>query len=208
MTSRNPFRSRRFSGQGFSLVELLCVLAILLILYSLYFSAGSKAYQRRQQEACGKNLQFIHQALRSYALDHQDHFPAAPRAATSEAPLSLLVPAATTRTEIFICPGSDHKRLPDAEPFEKRKISYAYLMGLDASAGSDQWLAADALVDLKAKAVGDALFASDTQQRTGNNHREFGGMVLFADGRAERSPPKSAFVIQFPSNSIPLNPRP
>ena len=63
-------------------------------------------------------------------------------------------------------------------------------------------------MDLKSKTVGDALFASDSQQRTGNNHREFGGMVLFADGRAERSPPKAAFVIHFPSNSIPLNPRP
>jgi len=193
---------------GFSLVELLCVLAVLLILYLLYFSASSKPYQRRQQAACAKNLQLIHQALHSYALDHHDQFPHLTNAITSEGPLSLLVPAATTRANIFICPGSGHSPLPDAAPFDKQKISYAYMMGLGRNVAADQWLIADTLLDLKPKAVGDPVFASDSKQSAGNNHRGYGGVVLFADGRAERTPPAAAFALNFPTNAIALNPRP
>lgn len=208
MSPRNSHRHPSSLAPAFSLIELLCVMAILVILYSLYFSAGSKPYQRRQQEACGKNLQFIHQALQSYALDHQDRFPWITNATSSEAPLSLLVPSATTRTEIFLCPGTDLSPLPAAQPFDRKRISYAYLMGLDKTAPSDQWIAADALVNLKPKAPGDLAFAPEAKQRPGNNHKGYGGMVLFADGRAERSPSKAAFALTIPSNCIPLNPRP
>lgn len=208
MTPRNSHRTPHSSEPAFSLVELLCVVAILLILYSLYFSAGSKPYQRRQQEACGKNLQFIHQALQSYSLDHQDRFPWITNATSSEAPLSLLVPSATTRTEIFLCPGTDQSPLPAAQPFDRKRISYAYLMGLDKTAPSDQWIAADALVDLRPKSTGDIAFSTEAKQHPGNNHKGYGGMVLFVDGRAERTPAKLAFALAHPSNAIPLNPRP
>lgn len=192
---------------AFSLIELLCVVAIILILYVMYFSAGSKHYQRRQQEACAQNLQFVHQALRSHALDHQDRFPVVTNATISEAPLSLLVPAATTRTAIFICPGSSDSSLPEAKPFADRRISYAYVMGLGTDAGADQWLVSDAQVDTKSKAVGVPLFSSESGARPGNNHKNFGGVVLFADGRAERSPPRAAFALSVPTNAVVLNPR-
>lgn len=208
MTPRNLAFAATRRSSGFSLIELLCVMAIMVILYCLYFGAWTKPYQRRQQEACATNLRFSHQALRSFALDHQDRYPYVTNAATSEIPLSLLVPSATTRTEIFICPGSGHKRLPEAQPFSDRKISYAFLMGLEPSAGSDQWIMADALIDLKPKAVGDVAFAPDSDAKTGRNHRAFGGVVLFADGRAERTPSKSAFALTMPARSLPLNPRP
>jgi prepilin-type N-terminal cleavage/methylation domain-containing protein len=208
MTARTSSWRRSEGELGFSLVELLIVLTVVLVLYLMYFGAGSKPYQRRQRAACAKNLQFIHQALHNYALDHHDRFPYVTNAVTSEAPLSLLVPSATTRTDIFICPGSNHRSLPDAEPFSTRKISYAYMMGLGRDAAADQWLIADALLDLKPKSVGDPIFAADSKQRLGNNHRGHGGMVLFADGRAERTPSKAAFALNFPTNAIALNPRP
>ena len=76
----------------------------------------------------------------TYALDHQDQFPGTGGAQTSEAPLSLLVPKYTVRTDLFICPGSKERKLPSAEPFKDRRISYAYLMGAHGKMPSEQWL--------------------------------------------------------------------
>jgi type II secretory pathway pseudopilin PulG len=203
--ARGP--NRRSRGTAFSLVELLIVLALMIILYCMLFSSGSRSYQRRQQAVCRQNLQFIYMALQIYAGDQANRYPAAKGAATSEAPLSLLVPRYTARTDIFICPGSRHRKLPDAQPFAQRKISYAYLMGLTKDAPADQWLMSDAQAHLRPKEVGEVLFALEKNQ-AGNNHRQFGGNLLFCDGRTEFSPSLASSRLAVPTNTVPLNPRP
>lgn len=192
---------------AFSLVELLITLALMIILYFMLFSSGSRSYQRRQQAVCRQNLQFIHLALQMYAGDQANRYPAINGAATSEAPLSLLVPRYTARTDIFICPGSGHRKLPDAQPFRERKISYAYLMGLTNDTPADQWLMSDAQAHLRPKDVGDVLFAREKRQ-AGNNHRQFGGNLLFCDGRTEYSPSLANSRLTVPTPAVPLNPRP
>jgi hypothetical protein len=182
-------------------------LAIILILYSLYLSPGSKPYQRSKQSACRRNLQFIYMTLQTYAGDNREVYPAVKDARTSEAPLSLLVPRCTTSTEMFICPGSGHKRLPPAEPFAGRKISYAYVMGLAKQAGGDQWLISDAQVDAKPKLVGEPLFSLNGK-KPGNNHRQYGGNLLFGDGRVELSPAKASVALTVPKGVSALNPKP
>jgi len=194
-------------GAAFSLIELLVVLALMIILYFMLFSSGSRSYQRRQQSVCRQNLQFIHMALQMYAGDQANRYPATKGAATSEAPLSLLVPRYTARTDIFICPGSGHRKPPDAQPFTQRKISYAYLMGLTNDAPADQWLMSDAQAHLRPKDVGEVLFALEKKQ-AGNNHRQFGGNLLFCDGRTEFSPSLANSRLAVPTNSVPLNPKP
>jgi len=198
---------RRSRDAAFSLVELLIVLALMIIMYFMLYSSGSRSYQRRQQATCRQNLQFIHLALQMYASDQANRYPAAQGAATSEAPLSLLVPRYTARTDIFICPGSGHRKLPDAQPFAQRKISYAYLMGLTNDAPADQWLMSDAQAHLRPKDVGEVLFALEKNQ-TGNNHRQFGGNLLFCDGRTEFSPSLASSRLAVPTNTVPLNPKP
>jgi type II secretory pathway pseudopilin PulG len=198
---------RRSRAAAFSLIELLIVLALLVVMYFTMFSAGSRSFQRRQQSPCRQNLQFIYMALQMYANDQGNRFPATNGATTSEAPLSLLVPRYTTRTDIFICPGSGHRKLPDAQPFAQRKISYAYLMGLTNPAGADQWLMSDAQAHLRNKDIGEVLFAVEKQQ-AGNNHRQFGGNVLFGDGRTAFSPSLANVRLIVPTNTVALNPKP
>jgi len=200
-------QTRRGAGlQAFSLIELLIVVALMVVLFVAFFSTGSKSYQRRQQTACRQNLEFIYMVLQMYASDCQGAYPATNRAETSEAPLSLLVPRYSTRTDIFICPGSGHPRLPEGESFAARRISYAYVMGLTNDAPADQWLMSDAQAHPRSKEAGDVLFALD-KRTSGNNHAQYGGNLLFSDGHTAYSPSLAKAPIQVPSNTIALNPR-
>jgi prepilin-type N-terminal cleavage/methylation domain-containing protein len=195
------------AGGGFSLVELLVTLAIILVLYTLTMSRGARSYQRRQQAACEKNLVNLHVALTLYANDHQGAFPLVPGARTSEEPLSLLVPTCTTTTAPFICPGSKDPKLPEAEPFAKRRISYAYYMGRTNAARPQEPLLSDRQVNTQAKRAGEPLF-STSGKKPGDNHTTYGGVVLFGDGHAELSGPAAGFDLLFGEGITLLNPKP
>ncbi len=195
------------SVAGFSLVELLVVMAIILIAYATFLGAGSEQGQARRKAACAANLQQMHIALSVYAAEHDGAFPVTPRATTSEAPLSELVPRYTSDTSIFVCPGSKTPALPGAEPFAERRISYAYYMGLTRDSGAGAPLVSDAQVNTKAKQRGDAVFSSDGK-RPGDNHRKYGGSILFADGHAETWGTVAARDLPVLSGAVLLNPKP
>jgi prepilin-type N-terminal cleavage/methylation domain-containing protein/prepilin-type processing-associated H-X9-DG protein len=192
---------------GFSLIELLIVMALILILYTILYAPSSKAYQTQQKELCARNLRNAYTALRVFAQDHQDAFPSVTNAVTSESPLSLLIPRYTTGTEFFICPGSSDKPLPDATPFADRRISYAYYMGRKLTDGAGKPVMSDAQINTLQKFAGQFVFSRDGK-KPGNNHNRYGGNFLFCDGAIEASPAKSAFNLSPPTNVILLNPRP
>jgi hypothetical protein len=79
-------------------------------------------------------------------------------------------------------------------------------MGLTGKATAEQWIMADALVDAKAHAVGEAIFSVDGKG-PGNNHDKFGGVIVFVDGRAEITKPQTKFPISIPPGTKILNPR-
>lgn len=192
---------------GFSLLELVVVLLILLVLTVLYLNGAPGRRQQGQMANCRNQLHFIHQALATFANENSGRLPFATNASSSDQPLSLLVPAHTTRTASFICPGTRHRKPPDAQPFAGRKISYAYAMGLTSLGNGEQWLLSDAQVNALAKTNGQPLFSA-SGQAPGHNHGRFGGNVLFADGRAEFSPTNAAFDIRLPRGVTLFNPRP
>ncbi len=66
----------------------------------------------------------------------------------------LLLPRYTTVTESFICPGTDDKTPPQARPFGKAKISYAYYMGRNAAQPAQWPLMSDEQVNADAKNAG------------------------------------------------------
>jgi prepilin-type N-terminal cleavage/methylation domain-containing protein len=111
---------------GFSLIELLVVLALLIVLTTMYWGFGSVSYQRRQKIACQQNLQKIDVAMRIFANDSAGKFPVTAAAHVSEEALDVLVPRYTADTSLFVCPGSKDGSLPSGESFRNRKISYAY----------------------------------------------------------------------------------
>jgi len=202
------FRSRRFArrARGFSLVELLITLALVLILTTMYWGHGSRNNQRTQQKACQKNLQKIFIALEICANDQAGRFPVLTNARTSEEALDVLVPRYTADTATFICPGSKDSALPAGESFLKRRISYAYYMGRRSSDTSEVLLS-DKQVDTRSKTSGQQVF-STTGKPPGNNHHKYGGNFLFCDGHMELTPASPPFSLGLTQGVVLLNPKP
>ena len=192
--------------QGFSLLELLIVIALLVTMYVLYLSAGSQNFQAKQKQACRKNLQNTYMALKTYSIETADQFPMVADAARSEEALGFLVPRYTTVTESFICPGTKDKPPAAARDFSNSKISYAYYMGRNSLQGSQMPLMSDEQVDTQAKPVGQLLFSADGKGR-GNNHNKYGGVILFCDGSAQLSGTNTSVALPLGSGVTLLNPK-
>jgi len=196
-----------FRCRGFSLIELLVSVLIIMLMYFMMFGPASKYGQARRKTACAANLAQMHMALSLFAAEHDGTFPAVLGAASSEAPLSELVSKYTTDTSIFVCPGGNTAKLPGAQPFANRRISYAYYMGLKQNDSPDAPLVSDAQVNVHPKRQGDATF-STTGKAPGNNHRRYGGNVLFLDGHVETIDTMATHDLVIPSGVVLLNPKP
>jgi len=192
--------------RAFSLIELLITMALIIFMFVMLYSPRSQSHQRKQKLACQKNLQTIYMALQIYANDSNGAFPARAGAQTSEAALSLLVPRYTSVTESFICPGSRDAKLPEGEPFEKRKISYAYYSER-RMADTNEVLMTDAQVNALPKTQGQPIFSSDGK-KPGNNHNKYGGNFLFCDGNVQMSSAAAPFSLVPTPGVVLLNPRP
>ena len=187
------------------MIELLITMALICIMFVMMYGFSSRSHQQQQKVVCQKNLATIHVALQIFATDHDGAFPVRTNAATSEAALAQLVPKYTAATEPFICPGSKDKAIPEGEPFDQRRISYAYWMGrrLDQT---NSVLASDRQINTRLKQPGEPVFSPDGKP-PGNNHHKYGGNFLFTDGHLESSGVRARFAIQWPSNVVMLNPR-
>lgn len=191
---------------GFSLIELLITLALLIIMMTVYWGRGSASRQRRDLKACGQNLEKIFVAMQIYANDHAGRFPDVAGARTSEEALDALVPRYTVDTSVFICPGTKDAPLPSGESFRNRTISYAYYMGR-ALTNAEAALMSDRQVDTRSKAAGQLLF-SQTGKPPGSNHSKYGGNLLFCDGRTETSRSPARMPLPLPPGVVLLNPKP
>ena len=191
---------------GFSLIELLVVLALMIILITMMWGFGSESRQHAAQRGCQQNLEKIYVSLQIYANDFSSRLPAITNAVTSEAPLSQLVPHYTVDTSIFICPGGRDAALPAGVTFANRKISYAYYMGQHLGDAQSP-LMSDRQVNTLPKQAGDEVFSANGKP-PGNNHHKYGGNFLFADGHAELSPPQLTFSLVTTQGVVLLNPRP
>jgi type II secretory pathway pseudopilin PulG len=192
------------SDGAFSLIELLLVLAIIIILTVLGASRLTTSARKRELAACGGNLQKIYLALGFFRNDN-GAYPFLAEAQTSAEPLSLLVPKGTTDTEIFICPASGDKPLPESEPFGKNRISYDYYMGRPTNSDPQDIILSDWQVDNLPKKKGAPLFSPDGG-KPGNNHEAAGGNLLSCGGAIVFSAPKADQDVMFPSTVKLLSP--
>ena len=196
--------SVRFSTGGFSLLEMLLVLVLMLVATVLMTGHLTISGRQHALAHCQNNLQKIYLALNLYKTDNGG-FPFLKEANTSAEPLSLLVPKSTTMTEIFICPLTKDKELPEAESFAHRKISYAYYMGRTTNDDPGAIIASDAQVNNSPKSVGQQVFSPDGKQ-PGNNHGKEGGNLLSCGGEVIVSGPKTSRDLLFPPAVRLLNP--
>lgn len=205
-------RFTRISGNNalasaaFSLIELILVVAILILMVSLYLGGFSTRRVPSQKAACGENLQKLYLSLQIYGLDHGSKFPATTNALTSEEPLDLLVPKYSADRTLFICPGTKLGPPGSDQSLRSARISYAYWMGR-VSADSQAPLMADALIDTLPKSSGQQAF-SNTGQPPGNNHGTHGGNFLLCDGSVVASDPIISFSFSMPPTVTLLNPKP
>jgi prepilin-type processing-associated H-X9-DG protein len=208
--SRETFREARCVPSpvlaGFSLIELLVVLALMIILTTMMWGFGSESRQHAAQRACRQNLEKVFVALQIYANDFTGRLPADINALTSEEPLSLLVPRYTVDTSIFICPGGKDSPLPSGISFTNRKISYAYYMG-QRLGDAQQPLMSDQQINTTSKRAGEPVFSTNGKP-PGNNHSKYGGNFLFGDGHAEFTPSQLAFSLVTTQGVVLLNPKP
>ncbi len=189
---------------GFSLIELLVTVALILILTTMYWSPNTSSRQRQLKTACQRNLQNIYIAMEIYANEHGGRFPESTNARTSGQALDLLVPRYTSDTSMFTCPGSKDSTIAPGQSLLRHKISYAYYMGRSLT-NTQQVLMSDKQINTEPKAVGQAAF-STTGKPPGNNHRRFGGNFMFGDGRLEMSPAKTPFPLETGPGTVLLNP--
>ncbi len=203
---RDICRSLPAPSAGFSLIELLVVLALMIILTTMMWGFKSESRQHAAQRACQQNLEKIYVALQIYANDFSGRLPANTNAQTSDAALDALVPHYTVDTSIFICPGGKDSPLPSGVSFAGRKISYAYYMGQHLG-DAQQPLMSDRQVNTLPKRSGDQVFSTNGKP-PGNNHHKYGGNFLFGDGHADLTPPQLAFSLVTTQGVVLLNPRP
>ena len=191
---------------GFSLIELLVVLALMCIMSAMLYGFGSKSHQRSQQKLCADNLQKIYIAMQIYANDFKGALPQDTNAVTSEDVMDELVPKYTSDTSIFICPGGRDPQIPSGEPLNKHKISYAYFMGRRLD-GPVSPLMSDRQINAEPKRAGEMVFSPDGKA-PGNNHHKYGGNFLMSDGSVQFSPAQLPFSLAGAPGIVLLNPKP
>jgi type II secretory pathway pseudopilin PulG len=202
--------SKQTAGRGgFSLIELVLVLALMIVLGTMMYGFGSGRRQKSQKALCQDNLQKIYISLQIYAKDFNGRLPQTTNALTAEEPLDLLVPRYSADTAIFICPGGRDSALPAGEPLRQGKISYAYYMGrrLDDAQTAQGPLMSDRQVNTAPKQQGEPVF-SDTGHAPGNNHHKFGGNILMGNGSIQDSGPDAPAPLLIPPGVVLLNPKP
>ena len=195
---------------GFSLIELLVTLALMVILTTMMWGFSSAKHQRTQKQLCADNLQKIYLALQIYANDSGGKLPENTNAQTSEAVLDELVPKYSADTSIFICPGGRDSQIPSGESLGKHKISYAYYMGCQLPKNENTTpfvLISDRQVNTEPKRAGEIVFSPDGKP-PGNNHHKYGGNFLFSDGSVQASGPQLPFSLAFTQGVVLLNPKP
>jgi prepilin-type N-terminal cleavage/methylation domain-containing protein len=204
MDPSSPLRTLR--ARGFSLIELMVVVLILCILTILTMSRVNMSNRDKIKADCQKNLQTIFLSLTIYANDNKGQYPFLKGATTAEEPLSLLVPRCTTVTEMFICPGSGDRKLPEGETFARRRISYAYYMGRGTNDSPNDVIVSDRQITTMPKNAGQPIFSKDGKKPAAN-HNKFGGNFITLSGEAASSGPSANRDFSFGPNITLLNPR-
>jgi competence protein ComGC len=191
---------------AFSLIELLLVVLIICVLTIFSMSRLNSTSCDKIKAGCQNNLQKIYLSVSIYANDNRGQFPFLKGATTSEEPLSLLVPRCTTLTEMFICPGSSDRALPEGESFARRRVSYAYYMGRTTNDGPDAVILSDRQIDTSMKRMGQPIFSGDGKKPAAN-HGKYGGNYVTMSGETGSTRPIANRDFLFGTNVTLLNPR-
>lgn len=178
---------------AFAFVELLVVMLICVVLYSVAVGPTASYLRAQKLTRCAENMRKLHLTLTLFANEHEGAFPKVEGAQSSAQPLGLLVPKYTSDAAMLACPEV------------KAGFGYAYVSGLKNEGNSRQMLISDAQLNTAPKARGVALFSTDGKG-PGSNHGDGGGNVLYADGHVVTSGALTQDEINLPTGAVLLNP--
>ncbi|MFO7945528.1 MAG: prepilin-type N-terminal cleavage/methylation domain-containing protein, partial [Armatimonadota bacterium] len=94
------------SIRGFTIAEVLGVVAIIAILAAILFPVFARAREKARDASCRANLANIAMALRTYALENDGRYP------PDDNDLRPLLPVYLDTSQPFACPSSS-----DGKPF-------------------------------------------------------------------------------------------
>ncbi|MDB5329960.1 MAG: epsG 2 [Phycisphaerales bacterium] len=129
---------RRFQ-RAFTLVELLVVIGIIGVLLTILIPVVSRARESSKQTQCMSNLRQLGNAVLSYAISNEDHYPFAawyvgtqyndwiaweqPTRSLDQSALSKYM-GSPVRAEVFICPSDDVTNRVRTSGYGQYKYSY------------------------------------------------------------------------------------
>jgi len=179
---------RELGHHGFSLVEILVVMAIITILAAMLLPWLHATHEKARRTKCLTNLKQIGLALRMYSGDNGEQYPSAPDTdGTTLESFGLLTNSYLRSYGSWLCP-TDTSLVAGSPttPFTADNVSYAYNgFGLSEKVQADTPLVAD-----RSNAIGGGGIRG-TQPYNGTSfdnswtHKGHGGHVLFAGGHAQ-----------------------
>jgi prepilin-type N-terminal cleavage/methylation domain-containing protein len=183
-------------GSGFSLLEILVVVALFAILFAMAFPVQQRAIAAAQRTQCTFNLRNIYTAIGSYAADYQGLVPSTRRVPLKGPSLNdtryaglvlLLEDGYIENAETLVCPSDKEpqRRKWEGEKSTKSYTSYfAYRDSFTELRDGKEWdrrlLEPDPNFGMKLPLMGDA--AKSNFHVTGYN-------ACFPDGHMEFLPP-------------------
>jgi len=127
-TSRGLSRPPR---DGFTIIELLVVISVILILAALIMPAIMQAQRSALAASCKSNIRQIVQSLHMYAQASSEFMPCRQTRTVSDDDLSPLFPRFVADIEVFRCPASQYDHPKTAKDIERKtsaggELSYEY----------------------------------------------------------------------------------
>ncbi len=117
-------------NKGFTIIELLIVIAIIGILTGTLLSAISRARESGRRIECASNLRQIGFGLIMYSNENNETFPI--NGATAMKDLNTLYPDYVSERRVFKCPSDnlvtleENSNITSGDAFEKDECSYGY----------------------------------------------------------------------------------
>lgn len=191
--------------KGFTLIEVLIVLAIVALLAALVLSVFSRAKSSSRKVACSSNLRQIGLAYEMYVQDARGHFPPLTVSADENCGWPEQIYPYTRSTQVFQCPAFEYgefrlgcpaleKTGDDDFPFRNWDGSYDLNYFAGPGRSSINHLRNPSNTILICDGVGDKAFfgvEDDTDPinprdftKLGNRHNQ-GSNVYFADGHVK-----------------------